>query len=144
MNRVARIFCSLEGHWKFSRTVTNYGSIEGIACFKKKAGYPNVLFYREEGVFIPLKGIPLDISQEYEYRYSKEKMTVFFARKRDCLLHALEFVETNKALGEHSCGYDTYYATYQFSLPDEFELIYVVKGANKNYQMKTIFKKFKI
>jgi hypothetical protein len=141
MGMVFRTFCSLEGYWKLSRIITNQGFIEGIAYFKKKAHYPDTLFYREKGMFTPLNGKSLDISQEYEYRYSKEKISVFFARERYRLLHSLEFAEPNKALGEHQCGCDTYRATYQFALPDEFELTYVVKGPKKDYQIKTIFKK---
>ncbi len=144
MNSIHRIFCSLEGYWKLSRSITNQGSIDGIACFKKKADHSNVLFYKEKGVFTPLNGKSLNISQEYEYRYSKEKINVFFARECDRLLHALEFVESNKASGEHSCGCDTYLAIYQFNLPDEFELTYLVKGPNKDYQIKTVFKKITI
>lgn len=138
---VSRIFCSLEGYWKLSRMATNQSLIEGTACFIKKADHPNVLFYKEKGILIPANGKPLNFSQEYEYRLSKEKITVFFARERDRLLHALEFVEPNKALGVHQCECDTYRATYQFNLPDEFELIYVVEGPHKDYQIKTIFKK---
>jgi hypothetical protein len=141
MGIVSRIFCSLEGSWKLSRTITNQGSVEGMASFRKKADYPDVLLYKEEGVFIPSNGKPLNFSQEYEYHYSKEKISVFFARERDRLLFALEFVEHNKAFGAHQCGYDTYRATYQFRLPEAFELTCVVEGPNKDYQIKTIFKK---
>jgi len=137
----SQIFNSLEGRWKFSRLITDQGSVEGVAYFRRTDDNPNVLFYREEGVFTSLQGIQYDISQEYEYRYSEDRIDVLFARERNRLLHSLEFIGPNQASGIHLCGYDTYCAGYQFHFPDRFELQYVVKGPKKNYQIETRFLK---
>jgi hypothetical protein len=141
MSMVSRIFCSLEGTWKLSRIIPNQGSVEGVAHFKKDPSYPDILFYREEGVFTFSDGNQYAISQEYEYRYSKEKISVYFVRDRDRLLHYLEFTEPNKASGMHLCGCDIYFATYEFKLPSEFELMYDVQGPKKNYRIQTVFEK---
>jgi|SRR5579871_1205585 len=141
MSAISKIFYSLKGHWKFSRHITDQGTVEGIACFRKKANHPHVLLYREEGVFTSLKGQQHRISQEYEYRYSEEKIDVFFARERNQLLHSLEFTGPHQASGQHLCGKDTYFAAYQFHFPGSFELQYVVKGPKKDYQIQTLFSK---
>jgi hypothetical protein len=139
MGVASRIFCSLEGHWKFSRVVSNHGSIEGIACFRKISHRPDILFYREKGTFTSLKDLQLDISQEYEYRYAKDKIAIYFCREPDRLLHSLEIMELNKATAEHLCGSDTYRATYQFHCPDRVELLYTIKGPHKDFQIQTAF-----
>ncbi len=142
MSAISKIFYSLEGFWKLSRHITDQGTVEGIACFRKKANHPNVLLYREEGVFTSLNGQRFDISQEFEYRLTEERIDVFFSREHDRLLHSLEFIGPNQASGRHLCGYDNYCAAYQFHFPGSFELHYVVKGPKKDYQIQTLFSKY--
>src|ERR1700722_1332297 len=139
MGVASRIFCSLEGHWKFSRAISNHDSIEGVACFRKTSHRPDILFYREKETFSFLKDIQIGLSQEYEYRYAGDKIAVYFCREHDRLLHSLEFMELDKASAEHLCGSDTYLATYQFHFPDRFELLYSIKGPHKDFQVKTVF-----
>jgi hypothetical protein len=137
MGVASRIFCCLEGHWKFSRVVSNYGSTSGIACFKKPSPRPDILLYREKGS--PLQDLQLDISQEYQYRYVGDKIAVYFCREPDRLLHFLEFLEIDKASAEHLSGNDTCRATYHFHFPDQFELLYTIKGPHTDVEIKTVF-----
>ena len=140
MSQIAQIFNSLEGRWHFHRTISNFGTVEGEATFKRSATEKNLLHYREDGEWISKNGLN-KVHREYLYQYQNEKISAYFAEQKDRLLHTLEFQKNGLATAKHLCACDLYAATYQFHNPDEFELTYRVEGPKKNYTMTTLFQR---
>jgi hypothetical protein len=141
MKSIFEIFQSLEGKWNFHRTISGYGTIVGAATFKKSAMESHLFHYREEGLLKRENGEQFQVYREYLYRYKNNHISVFFAEEVKRLLHILEFQDTTTAIARHLCLCDIYEATYKFSTKDEFTLAYDVNGPNKNYLMKTVFKR---
>lgn len=148
MTTTTQIFRLLEGLWRLHRIIPEHGSLLGTAVFKTEGLDKDSLHYREEGTFTSKEGESSHSYREYLYRYSDNKISVFFDREGSRLLHTLEFSGPEPfprpvfATSTHLCICDTYKATYTFLHPDEFHLDYIVKGPKKDYQMHTIFQRY--
>lgn len=148
MNNALTIFKTLQGKWKFNRTISGFGSVTGTANFQPIETEKEALFYKEEGVLIMDNGTEINIHREYVYRYKDDKITAYFFEneKTDRLFHTLSFENSeNKAQLEasasHLCVNDTYKAKYNFFNEKQFKLTYNVKGPQKNYIAETYFDK---
>jgi hypothetical protein len=129
---IEKLFSNLEGLWHFKRLVSNYGTLEGTALFKKIS--PNTLHYREEG-----HSSHGTFFQEYLYEYASE-ISVYFMDKS--LLHRLQFKhKLTMARAEHLCKCDHYSAEYEFLNEQQWRLNYLVRGPKKDFSIQTQFTK---
>ena len=138
MTSSSRIFSTLEGSWRISRTISGYGAVIGTAVFTKKE--ESELHYREEGDWMTTLGTVHRVYREYIYRQALDgEIGVYFADQPMKLLHPLQFDASNEATGEHVCNKDSYQAKYVFVDDDCFTLAYIVKGPEKDYTIYTEF-----
>ncbi|HVV68826.1 MAG TPA: DUF6314 family protein [Gammaproteobacteria bacterium] len=142
-----KIFTQLAGNWHFHRTLSTAGSVTGNAHFELVA--PNILHYKEHGVFTTDTQKTYQVSREYGYCYdaTQDKVAVYFlcANQLDYLFHELNFTSEKDdlltATGIHVCREDRYSALYEFVHANEFNITYHVMGPRKNYVSTTVFKR---
>ncbi|KAF2069404.1 hypothetical protein CYY_009278 [Polysphondylium violaceum] len=162
-----KIFQSFAGRWRIQRDIvhrtttsigTNSGffsssdssnkcmTVNGSATFSPLIGENNTTVqdayqYSEEGVLRQPDGQSFNVSQKYIYKLKDDIISVYFDEKPERILHTLEFKDSSLssqvATGHHLCGCDTYDATFHFTSPQEFKIIYTVNGPKKAYTMTT-------
>ncbi len=146
-----RIFQNLEGTWRFARTLSDqandmFFTAGGQAVFEKMDSEQNQLYYREMGV-LNLSGKQKEVSfyRKYIFRLTDEMIQVLFddgASKGKLYQALLPKQEKGQFVGtEHLCVDDTYTGLYSFPNENEFSVVYMVQGPNKNLEIKTIYKK---
>lgn len=151
---IKKIFNSLQGIWKFRRRLQHkrvdhpYGEATGTAVFEKTDN--NLLFYREDGLLTTYAGEELKFYRENFYEYSEKDDTVlkYLAENKEKLtfMYNLQFVKTEKVIlanGIHLCVNDTYQAKFKFPEDefDTFNLVYDVKGSEKDYSSDTYYER---
>lgn len=141
MNFISHVFHHMPGVWNFQRVISDFGKIQGQACFKKLTETTS-LAYREEGVLTALSGQVSSVYRNYIYRYENGQISVYFEDNRP--FHTLHFSQNHypaSASGRHHCGCDVYDAVYTFFSEGNFKLFYAVKGPKKDYTITTDFTK---
>jgi len=142
-----RIFFFLQGQWLIERSTNGHGKMEGMASFVPLQDDPQTLLYREEGEYLMPSGIAsFSFFKEYMYGLNQEYLEAYFTYhgKKFGLFHRLilsEVCDKYSARAYHSCGQDTYIATYQFVDSNTFTLHYDIQGPKKNLRIQTHFKR---
>ena len=136
------IFCLFEGEWELDRVIQGVGVFKGSSVFKLVA--PGILRYSEEGELKLETGFQGSACKEYFYQLANDHLVVSFA---DALPGARPFLRLYPqgdsdqfwAKDVHHCGSDSYECTYAFAGRDAFTTAISVKGAAKNYSMRSRF-----
>ena len=148
-----RVFKSLKGAWQFSRAIKNHltpacsGVMHGTAEFTQQSNQQYAL--HERGIF-NTQNHDIQSRNTFIYRYNSDKhsISVYSTLENSInnLLFELYFTDAlhNKltSIAQHQCGLDEY--TAEFSLHYEhgitsLQIIYTVKGPNKNYTSTTTY-----
>lgn len=134
------LFKFLEGKWKFTRNIPNFGYVRGYACFNRITTHE--YFYREEGILIDLQGRETRIYRDYIYKYENEKISVFFNDHNKNLFHTLNFDNNYEiATAHHRCLDDTYRTRYEFINETHFDLTHFIEGPKKSVNIFSNFQK---
>lgn len=127
------------GPWILRRDIQpGGGHLHGDAVFA--AVGEGALAYRESGLLSLRDGSELSAYRQYLYRLNEDRIVVEFADgpdigKRFLILSFSRTVRGLEAIDVHICGYDTYHATYRILGPAAFEVIIVVHGPAKAYEL---------
>jgi hypothetical protein len=143
----ARVFAALEGLWTLQRKISESGSMQGTASFRRVNA--NMLQYREQGVLRLESGWTGEASREYFYVLepgpdSPGIRIAFVTEGRPGgTLHRISLRTAPGALwptiGQdvHLCDRDLYRGTYTFIDPDNHQTRVIVTGPAKNYIIST-------
>lgn len=138
-NKAKDIFEQLIGQWYFDRDISNQGHMSGSAQFTLDDSDHTCLIYQESGIHQLIDDIETPFSQKYFYRLKNQIIEVFNARDEKMLDLAFDTDCTGK--GDYMCALDHYAAVLEFQDKKSFTLQYTIKGPNKDYQIKTRFKR---
>ena len=141
MKSGAQILQSLRGTWMLRRDIQPAGAqLRGEAVFASFG--EGALAYRESGILTLADGRKFSACRQYCYRYrsSEDSIVVEFADGPDIgkQFLGLSFSGTDSGLEAsdvHACGGDTYHATYKILGPAAFEVVIMVQGPAKAYQL---------
>lgn len=134
-----QILQHLHGAWTLSRDIRPEGAhLHGEAVFAPSG--EGALAYRESGILKLADGGEFSASRQYLYRPHGDSVVVEFADGPDVRKHflSLRFSPTDdglKASDVHSCGHDSYGATYTILGPAAFEVVIKVQGPAKAYEL---------
>ena len=98
------------------------------------------LAYRESGILSLADGRVFSACRQYRYRLSEDSVVVEFADGPHVGTQflSLSFSRTDTGLeasGVYACGDDTYHATYRILGPAAFEVVIMVQGPAKAYEL---------
>lgn len=98
------------------------------------------LAYRESGILSLADGRVFSACRQYRYRLSEDSVVVEFADGPHIGTQflSLSFSRTDTGLeasGVYACGDDTYHATYRILGPAAFEVVIMVQGPAKAYEL---------
>ena len=98
------------------------------------------LAYRESGILSLADGRVFSACRQYRYRLSEDSVVVEFADGPHIGTQFLSvsFSRTDTGLeasGVYACGDDTYHATYRILGPAAFEVVIMVQGPAKAYEL---------
>ena len=141
MKTGTQILQNLRGVWTLRRDIQPGGAqLRGEAVFAPFG--EGALAYRESGILTLADGSEFSASRQYCYRYrpSDDRVVVEFADGPDIgkAFLNLSFSRTDsgwEASDVHACGGDTYHATYSILGPAAFEVVTMVQGPAKAYQL---------
>lgn len=139
MNAGAQILQTLCGAWMLRRDIHPGGArLHGDAVFAP-AG-EDALAYRESGILTLPDGAEFSAYRQYRYRLSEDRIVVEFADGADIgkQFLSLSFSRADsgwEASDVHVCWDDTYHATYRILGPAAFEVIIMVQGPAKAYEL---------
>jgi hypothetical protein len=142
-----RLFHSLAGEWRLSRSIPGSGSVTGVARFHPLA--PDVLRYEEEGVLRLDSGAALAVRREYRYVLEPGGIRVMFAAPGASgdTLHVLRLAGGSDrswpavATAVHLCGADTYAGEYRFESASRITIAMLVRGPAKRYRIETVLER---
>lgn len=142
-------FQHLSGNWNFERSIIEGSSTwlaRGEATFKVVENETDTLSYHEQGQLERAPNQSIEFYRDYVYRYHGEQaaIAVYFVEsgRTDRLFYTLQFQSDNTtAQGEHHCNKDIYRTTYELIDENFFEIYYQVKGPQKDYQLRTFFRR---
>lgn len=141
--------------WRFKRVLTGKpsdGIVHGRAQFF--FSHADELLYQEQGQLTLTLQTPLEISQQYRYRYDadNDRLSVYFVdgnNRSAALFYTLYFQPTSSspvgwlATGEHLCSQDHYLALYSWAFNgvnlSRWQITYTVKGPAKAYVSHTVY-----
>lgn len=135
----AQILQDLRGAWILRRDIRPaVAHLCGNAVFAP-AG-EGALAYRERGILTLADGGEFSANRQYRYRLIEERIVVEFADGPDIgkQFLSLRFSPTDSVLEAsdvHICGDDTYRATYRILGPAAFEVLIMVQGPAKAYEL---------
>ncbi|HEY4026892.1 MAG TPA: DUF6314 family protein [Candidatus Dormibacteraeota bacterium] len=149
----ARVFHSLAGDWRLSRTIPGHGSMTGVARFRHVE--PAVLSYEEEGRLALTSGLVVTARREYRYVLERGQIRVTFARPSEPggTLHVLRLrrdppTQRCDVMGAagwpvvandvHLCGLDTYAGEYRFEHDSRIVIRMRVQGPAKGFWITTV------
>jgi hypothetical protein len=143
----SRLFRSLAGDWRLSRSIPGHGSMTGRARFRQVG--PAVLRYEEEGGLLLDSGAALAVRREYRYVLEPGRIRVMFAAPRASgdTLHVLRLaagpgrVWPAVAADVHVCGADTYEGEYRFESESRITIAMVVRGPAKRHRIETVLER---
>jgi hypothetical protein len=133
---ILRHFC---GPWILRREIEPGGAhLHGDAVFAPVG--EGALAYRESGILTLADGREFSAYRQYRYCLSHDRIVVEFADGPDIgkQFLSLSFSRTDRGLEAsdvHTCGDDTYHATYKIPGPASFEVIIMVRGPAKAYEL---------
>ena len=102
------------------------------------------LAYRESGILSLADGRVFSACRQYRYRLSEDSVVVEFADGPHIGTQflSLSFSRTDTGLeasGVYACGDDTYHATYRILGPAAFEVVIMVQGPAKAYELVSLY-----
>lgn len=127
-------------NWKITRVISSGGKAEGEVVFSPLS--KNIWLYKENGT-LSVAGYTNEFFRSYIYEFRGKKIVIFYNdphRKGD-VLHELELTDEDGVISAqhcHVCGNDTYHLTFTMQERGNICMDYVVKGPQKDYQMKTV------
>lgn len=147
---IIKIFKSFVGDWSITRSLGEYGMVEGIASFSYLD--ESTLLYKEDLDLSCFSATKAKGYKEYKYSYindiSKNKhseslIKYFNEKERESeIFYKLDFADNNLiAHGIHKCSNDVYHAVYHFYNTKHFTLEYKILGPNKDYTISSAFSK---
>ena len=136
---IEEIFAQLaKNKWHLERLLGSYGAAQGAAIFSKRSN--GDLDYQETVQVINSEASTrYNASRQYIYQQDGDKIRQYFSDNR--LFCVLSKTDDNVWQGEHQCGNDHYKAIYNFYNQDRFTINYEVVGPQKNYLIKTEYRK---
>jgi hypothetical protein len=135
------VWLKLPGCWHLSREIIGVGSAEGSAAFVSVAA--DILEYKEEGI-LKSNGTENEFYRSFVYKKQGCSITLIYndPHRSGDILHELSFViegENQVARHCHLCGDDHYDLEFLMSEAEGvITMNYVVKGPQKDYQMRTV------
>ena len=154
MNLAQKLFNFFQGSWAVYRTIENTGVFSGKAIFEPSETNHDELIYQERGLFEFFDRVDskFDASRSFIYRMVDQKdIHVYFNDKGSDkkLFHNFgcqtitDFAQNKIELkNKHFCLSDIYDITYKIDFENlQFQITYDVKGPEKSYISKTLFKK---
>ena len=160
------IFDSLRGDWKLFRTILSKdqsypsGELVGNATFVQRLpsddAFDGEYLYSENGEFITNRGLRMQASRQYVYRYNhhEDAITAWFVKVNDgstvdYYFHTLNLLDKNFAArklvanGYHLCIDDHYKCEYGFQVEgsqiEQWSIKYVVQGPKKDYITEAVY-----
>ncbi len=136
------IFSLLEGAWELDRVIRSVGFFKGGSVFELVA--PGILRYLEEGELKLDSGFQGSACKEYFYQLANDHILVSFADGAPGVRPFLRLYPQARsdqycAQDVHYCERDRYECTYAFSSRDAFTTLIDVKGAAKDYSMRSSY-----
>jgi hypothetical protein len=134
-----QILQNLRGAWMLRRDIEPGGAqLHGDAVFARFG--EGALAYRESGILTLADGRVFSACRQYRYRLSEDSVVVEFADGPHIGTQflSLSFSRTDTGLeasGVYACGDDTYHATYRILGPAAFEVVIMVQGPAKAYEL---------
>ena len=134
-----QILQNLRGAWMLRRDIELGGAqLHGDAVFARFG--EGALAYRESGILTLADGRVFSACRQYRYRLSEDSVVVEFADGPHIGTQFLSvsFSRTDTGLeasGVYACGDDTYHATYRILGPAAFEVVIMVQGPAKAYEL---------
>jgi uncharacterized protein DUF6314 len=129
----------LAGTWLVSRRIRlratgSRGCFEGTASFVWEG---DRLIFRESGT-LKLGGYEGTASQSYSLQLMSSTIRVYFANGAP--FHEFE-LSANGYDVTHHCGSDRYFGRYRLIGPDKWSLAWHVRGRQKDYVMRTMYRR---
>lgn len=134
-----QILQNLRGARMLRRDIEPGGAqLHGDAVFARFG--EGALAYRESGILTLADGRVFSACRQYRYRLSEDSVVVEFADGPHIGTQflSLSFSRTDTGLeasGVYACGDDTYHATYRILGPAAFEVVIMVQGPAKAYEL---------
>jgi len=134
-----QILQNLRGARMLRRDIEPGGAqLHGDAVFARFG--EGALAYRESGILTLADGRVFSTCRQYRYRLSEDSVVVEFADGPHIGTQflSLSFSRTDTGLeasGVYACGDDTYHATYRILGPAAFEVVIMVQGPAKAYEL---------
>lgn len=134
-----QILQNLRGAWMLRRDIEPAGAqLHGDAVFARFG--EGALAYRESSILTLADGRVFSACRQYRYRLSEDSVVVEFADGPHIGTQFLSvsFSRTDTGLeasGVYACGDDTYHATYRILGPAAFEVVIMVQGPAKAYEL---------
>ena len=135
----AQILQNFRGAWMLRRDIQPGGAqLHGDAVFAPVG--EGALAYRESGILTLADGSEFSAYRQYCYRLSEDIVVVEFADGPHIGTQflSLSFARTEsglKASDVHACGDDTDHATCRMLGPAAFEVVIMVQGPAKAYEL---------
>lgn len=139
MTAGVQILQNLRGARMLRRDIEPGGAqLHGDAVFARFG--EGALAYRESGILTLADGRVFSTCRQYRYRLSEDSVVVEFADGPHIGTQflSLSFSRTDTGLeasGVYACGDDTYHATYRILGPAAFEVVIMVQGPAKAYEL---------
>lgn len=139
MTAGVQILQNLRGAWMLRRDIEPAGAqLHGDAVFARFG--EGALAYRESSILTLADGRVFSACRQYRYRLSEDSVVVEFADGPHIGTQFLSvsFSRTDTGLeasGVYACGDDTYHATYRILGPAAFEVVIMVQGPAKAYEL---------
>lgn len=135
----------LPGEWKISREIFNNLSPDlsaiasGTALLMKKS--ETTTSYSESLIVSWRNGLLTKANKNYEYLFDKNTETISLCeidRNKSKIMFALSSNQ-NLFKGQYQCSKDLYKATYEILNHNMFNLLFEVKGPNKDHSIQSTF-----
>jgi len=116
------------------RLASQQGKFMGTAAFTQQN---SELLYNETGE-LTLGATSMQATRSYLWAF--DGLSVRVAYQDGSPFHDFE-LDGSKAQAKHLCGQDIYYATYDFYLPDHWQVVWTVTGPRKDYTSTSAYRR---